>query len=446
MPNLENINLTSADVCSYYGSNGTYIPKQSQFYPANELPDHAFFHSGEYSILKSLILPSSITSIGPYALHYCSGITSITIPLGIKNIGQMAFSFCKGLTEITFSSSVESIGAYAFYGCNGLSSITLSSSVTTIGPYTFAYCSGLTSVWLNSPVTTIGSNAFCNCSKLAFVFISSSVTAIGDKAFSYCIELASIKIPKSVISLGLSIVYGCNNLDSIMVNDSNLYYSSRDGVLFNKSQSMLLSYPIARPGEYNIPSTVTSIEMNAFANSCNLTSISIPPSVTSIGAYAFASCCNLSSVTIPESISTITTQSFANCTSLTSIHIKNIVPPEVETDGLKNVSRTNCTIYVPKDMRKFYINRPTWSEFERIVEEDITTSKASTPEKIRSSIYTLNGMLVIENPDVDLPVAIYSSNGTFVKAFRTNGFTISIPLPSGIYIVKSGNQTTKVTL
>ncbi len=446
MPKLEHISLLNAYIKDFYGNGGTSTSSYPEHYSENTLPQRAFFHQTEYQGLDTLILPSSITNIGQFACYNCSGLKSMTIPTGITYIEQFAFFNCKSLSSISFPSTLTSIGSYAFSSCSGLTSLSFSSSVTTIGPYAFIRCSGLTSLTLTSSITTIGSNAFAYCSGLTSVLISSSVMYIGDKAFSFCAALTSIKIPKSVISLGLSILYGCNGLDSIIVNDSNLYYASMDGVLFDKNLNSLLSYPIARSGAYSIPNTVARIEMNAFANCSNLTNIEIPSSVTSIEAYAFTSCSSLTSITIPEGISNISTQSFANCTGLNSIHIKSIVPPVVDADGLKNVSRTNCTVYVPKGMRTFYVDAPTWSEFTRIREEgDITTDNVEISD-YNNRIYAQNGMLTIESHALDLPVAIYSTNGALVKTFRTHDLTTTISLPSGSYLVKMGNQTAKVAL
>lgn len=83
----------------------------------------------------------------------------------------------------------------------------------------------------------------------------------------------------------------------------------------------------------NIPETVnyrgknyrvTSIEMDAFCNCKNLTSVTIPNSVKSIGYNAFGHCHSLSSVTIPNSVKSINS-AFGDCPSLTSVTIPNSV-------------------------------------------------------------------------------------------------------------------------
>ena len=69
-----------------------------------------------------------------------------------------------------------------------------------------------------------------------------------------------------------------------------LFYSSVNGVLFDKSQTTLIQFPGGIGGSYTIPASVTSIGDYAFDDCTGLTSVTIPSSVTSIGELAF-SCC-----------------------------------------------------------------------------------------------------------------------------------------------------------
>jgi BspA type Leucine rich repeat region (6 copies)/Hint domain len=139
--------------------------------------------------LRSITIPSSVTSIDDYAFRDCSGLTSVTIPSSVTSIGDSAFSNCSGLTSVTIPSSVTLIKDYAFANCIKLTSVTIPSSVTSIGIGVFANCSGLTSVTIPSSVTSIGDGAFYRCSKLTSVTIPSSVTSIGNGAFNECNNL-----------------------------------------------------------------------------------------------------------------------------------------------------------------------------------------------------------------------------------------------------------------
>ena len=75
--------------------------------------------------IKSISLPSGVTSIGNYAFYNCSSLTSITIPSSVTSIGNSAFYYCSSLASITIPSGVTSIGARAFASCSSLASITV---------------------------------------------------------------------------------------------------------------------------------------------------------------------------------------------------------------------------------------------------------------------------------------------------------------------------------
>ena len=169
-------------------------------------------------------------------------------------------------------------------------------------------------------VTTIGQSAFWNQTKITSVTIPGSVKTIGAGAFGSCRGLTSIAIPGSVTYIGSNPFYNCSKLTSIKVDDSNTSYSSVDGVLFNKEQTVLAVYPCGKTGtSYTIPGSVTSIKDNAFRDCLNLTSVEIPGSVTSIGTEAFYNCRRLTSIDIPGSVTSIGDSAFAFCASLTSV-------------------------------------------------------------------------------------------------------------------------------
>ncbi|MBT5167155.1 MAG: leucine-rich repeat domain-containing protein, partial [Opitutales bacterium] len=175
-------------------------------------------------------------------------------------------------------------------------------------------------------VTSIGVSAFSFCTNLTSVNIGNSVTSIGEDAFYHCTSLTSITIPDSVKSIGDWAFGYCTSLTSITVDTGNLNYSSVDGLLFNKLQTLLIQYPAGiLDDSYTIPDSVTSIGYSAFAHCTSLTSVTIPDSVTSIGGKGFFNCTNLTSVTIPDSVTSIGDIAFAHCTNLTSVTIPDSV-------------------------------------------------------------------------------------------------------------------------
>jgi hypothetical protein len=194
--------------------------------------------------------------------------------------------------------------------------------VRGIGDGAFFNCTNLTNVTIPNSVTSIGTSAFDSCTSLTSVTIPNSVKSIGDHAFDNLTRLTSVTIPNSVTSIGIAFV-GCASLSAITVDPINTFYSSVDGVLFNKRQTTLIECPGGKLGSYTVPDSVTNIGSGALADCRSLTSVTIPNSVTSIGDYAFQLCTSLTSVAVPNSVINMGKGTFYVCTSLTNVTIPN---------------------------------------------------------------------------------------------------------------------------
>jgi hypothetical protein len=246
----------------------------------------------------AVTISNFVTSIGNDAFYDCTNLASVTIPTSVTNIGDSTFYDCTNLTNVTIPTSVTSIGDEAFYDCRSLTSVTIPASVTSIGWYAFENCTSLTGVTIPNGVTTIGEYAFIGCSGLTNVMIPNSVTNIGDQAFSYC-----------------------SSLTAITVDSQNSFYSSTNGVLFDKSQTALIAYPGGIGGSYTIPATVTNIGDSAFHGCSALTSVTIPRTVAIIGGSAFYYCSSLTNVTIGTNVAIIGDSAFFACLNLTNVTI-----------------------------------------------------------------------------------------------------------------------------
>ncbi len=196
---------------------------------------------------------------------------------------------------------------------------------------------------INGLPVSIASYAFQNIFGLTNITIGSGVTSIGSYAFSLT-GLAGVTIPDSVTNIGNGAFVGCSSLTAITVNPTNSFYSSTNGVVFNKNQTILVQYPCGVGGSYTIPQSVTNIGASAFATCKSLTSITIPNSVTRIGASAFGACTSLTSITIPNSVTIIGPYAFSDCTGLTNVAIGTNVT-SIENDAFYGCSSlTSITI------------------------------------------------------------------------------------------------------
>jgi hypothetical protein len=251
--------------------------------------------SGLLPLLLLLALPAAVQAQFNYtATNGTVTITTYTGPGGSVTIPDRIPDTTNGLP-------VTSIGDNAFWDCTGLGSVTIPNGVTGIGGDAFAG-TGLTSVT-----------------------IPDSLTSIGDGAFSGCTSLTGVTIPNGVSSIGYQAFAGCLSLAAITVDAPNLFYSSEDGVLFNKSQTTLIAFPAGRAGTYTIPNSVTRIGDYAFYGCGSLTNVTIPDSVTSVGDDAFCACASLTSVTIGGATS-MGGQAFMSCTKLAGVYFQGNAP------------------------------------------------------------------------------------------------------------------------
>ena len=267
---------------------------------------------------------------------------SYTIPNGVKNIAggrywliatffgdYGAFLGCNRLIGIGIPNSVTNIGANAFSGCGGLKRLTLPNSVLDLGAAAFAGCPGLTAISIPNSVVRLQERAFAGCTGLTSVTLGSGLTEVAQNAFASCTSLASFIVPAL-----------------------NPNYASQEGVLFNKTKTVLLRFPPAKRGSYAVPGTVVELEAGfpppgftgyqttwpgAFENCVNLSQVTLPNNLTSIGLNVFQGCAALTSVVFPNSLTNIGPAAFASCNGLRNITL----PASLKTVG--GAAFSGCT-------------------------------------------------------------------------------------------------------
>jgi hypothetical protein len=171
---------------------------------------------------------------------------------------------------------------------------------------------GVTEVVVPNAVTTIGKNAFRGINTLTSITLGSGLISIGDNAFMDCDALTSVQIPASVTDFGSGVFSSCDRLSEISVALDNPRYSSRNGVLFDKSQQTLVQYPAGLAvTSYEIPGSVTTIGARAFEGNVNLALLEIPGSVIEIQDRAFYDALALVSIRFGRNVNAIGDEAFA---------------------------------------------------------------------------------------------------------------------------------------
>ncbi len=165
--------------------------------------------------------------------------------------------------HIIVKDGTKTISTHAFYGCENIKSITIPDSVKEIGD-----------------------GAFISCASLERIYIGSGVESIGGAPFVFDVE-------------GLP----CGNLKIIEVSRDNKYYTSVDGVLFNKEMTELIQYPIGKKQkEYVIPDSVTKIGNGAFFYCKELIKLTIGKGVSVIERPLLFHCENIETVILPDTL------------------------------------------------------------------------------------------------------------------------------------------------
>lgn len=349
--------------------------------------------------IKTLKVLSGVTGIGKYAFGTSAGsnsasqLTSVSFPDTLKRIGENAFANCTSLQELALPSRLETWGDQAFRGCTGLKTLNVAEGITEIGVSAFSQCSALTHVTLPDNLTCIKVTAFSGCSSLTSISIPETVRRIEAAAFSGCSSLTSVTLPASLNELESSAFQGCSRLSAILVAAENTCFSSRYGILYDKSGETLLLCPGGKAGSLRIPAGVKHISDRAF-QSCTelteidfpegllsigevvfcslrygtnkLTTVNLPSTLTRIGNQAFYHCTALSSITIPASVRVIGGNAFGGCTGLKEIRFEGSAPEILDRSEANNYIQSGnegYDLFYDVTATAYYLQAdPSWTE------------------------------------------------------------------------------------
>ena len=263
--------------------------------------------------------------LGDQAFIGCKSLKSVDMPSTLSTIGTRTFMFCESLTEIKFPSGLSSIGPLAFWGCKNLSSVTVDESnasyssdadgvlfnkdKTTLIRYPPARTGD--SYVIPDSVTAIEADAFGNSSHLKTLTLPDGLVSVGDGAF-FQTGLTELTLPKNVESVGSDIL-SQSPLESVTINCRYV----PDKLCMGKD-----SLKTANIG-------AVTIGFSAFKGCRNLSTVSLSDELETIGGSAFRGCGRLSSVTLPSGLGDLAADAFNGCSSLTEV----VLPSSIDVYG-----------------------------------------------------------------------------------------------------------------
>lgn len=256
--------------------------------------------------LSSVTLPDSLTTLNQQTFSYCSSLETITLPANLKTFtstttkNACTFQY-SGLKSVVIPNSVTVISPKTFYYCESLKAVTFPASLTEIGNSAFQYCDLQSDnaadttfdgeVVVPDSVATFGNSVFANNTSLKNVTALGLQTKVGTSIFKDCTSLQSVTF-KDLVEWKGTMFQNCTSL-------SKLYYIDKDGV---KHEGL---DPDAK--------APTTTAMNIFQNS-GLTSVVIPASWTTFGNI-FSGCTKLANVSFAENsaCTSLPASAFLNC-------------------------------------------------------------------------------------------------------------------------------------
>lgn len=373
---------------------------------------HLFLNNQE---IQDLVIPNSVSNINACTFVNCESLRRVTIPNTVTTIGAEAFMGCINLNSVNIPNSVRYINNEAFYGCMSLTDITIPGSVEKVGVWAFIHCYNLAHITVADDNTVYDSREGCNAiietatntliAGCQNTIIPRSVTSIAGSAFYGCMNLMSIVIPNTVTQISFELddnggvcvgnPFGaCGGLTSIIVEDGNPVYDSRDNcnaiietatnTLVAGCKNTVIPNSVIGIGDYayescysltsiDIPNSVSTIGYDAFMGCTGLTSIDLPNSVTTIKDGAFFYCTGLKSISIPNSVTSIGAQAFCYCTGLTDVYCYTMDPSGISMGHyafyLVSKDYSGRTLHVPSGAASVYLSNRSWYPyFETIVE------------------------------------------------------------------------------
>ena len=307
---------------------------------------------GDCETLAQLSFSEGLQTIGEGAFQDCPLLTEVTLPASLTSLQWGAFFNCSALVAVNvlFRTPLDIDGAT--FSSRGSATLTVPNgckgafekapiwgefmaieevplhNIVFDDEAAKAVCvqhfdtdgDGELSMEEAAAVTTLGNVFEGNNDILSFHELQyfTAITEISAGAFRRCSELQSITLPAQVRTIGDAAFVGCYSLSAVNVVEDNNTFASVDGVLFSKNLQKLVLYPLSKGVDYDIPEGTVTIGSSAFYG-CMLTNVTFPSTLVTIEEDAFAESLTLQEVILPEGFTTLGDRAFFLCSQLTEV-------------------------------------------------------------------------------------------------------------------------------
>ena len=213
---------------------------------------------------KSVILPSTLKSVGAHAFNRYNNAVFSEWPEGLTSVDRYAFYGCSQLTSVPLLSGYQE---RAFSSCTNLKEITIPDDVQYVDKEAFAYCLNLET--LTMPADRFFEHAFDGTKAKTIRFTKGATGIMPDRS-----------VPSDKIYKDCPVIWSEDTLETVIF-DEGITYIARDLFrLVDDAPRTVLTTVI-------LPTTLESIGDGAFYNCTNLESLSFCRDAVTIGSDTF---------------------------------------------------------------------------------------------------------------------------------------------------------------
>ncbi len=196
------------------------------FYGCDKLEEIAFTGDSSYlgaccfgncTALKSIHLPSALSTVEDYAFMGCTQLSDIYVPYSLTEFSKFAFEDTPWYAELKKQPFVIINDILTDCGTVNSGTVELPAGIKQMANCAFEGYDKITSVVIPDGYELISVCAFDNCKGLETITIPESVSSICDGAFENCVKLREINLPKKLISIGWDAFRGCSALKSVVL-------------------------------------------------------------------------------------------------------------------------------------------------------------------------------------------------------------------------------------